>query len=178
MHFDEIDKLHLTDQRDEARHDLRRARASLRRIASNETALTAEELRYASIVGPPADAAVPVQLIAQCALAVTAGNEVDTAEAEMSSEDHRVEPCPTVDLEIEGRIEHIDAGIAPLVQAINRMPGVRTRFSCEGHPRSNFERRAWVAMDYHGITLEVLVEPGQINALAELLSTRTSGSPR
>jgi hypothetical protein len=166
--FDEIDRLHLIDERDEARRDLRHARVALRRIASNDHALTAEEQRYAAIVGLSGETTDPAQLIARCAIAVTAGNEDDT-DAEASSEDHRVEPCPTVELELNGRVERIDAGIAPLVQAMNRLPGVRTRFSCEGHPRSNFERWAWVAFDYRGLRLEIVVEPHQAAALTELV---------
>lgn len=49
----------------------------------------------------------------------------------------------------------IDRGIAPLVQVLNRIPGVRTYASCEGHPSSPTNRRAYVTLSYRGTSEEV-----------------------
>jgi hypothetical protein len=175
--FDEIDRVNLTDERDQARRDLRHLRTALRRIASGPHALTAEERKYSSIAVLSNDALDPAKVIALCALAIT-DDYADDGEEVAGSEDHRVEPCPTIELELDGRVERIDASIAPLVQALNRLGGLRTLFSCEGHPSSNFERRASVALEYGGVRIEILVEPNKISALSELVSALPTQSKR
>ena len=39
----------------------------------------------------------------------------------------------------------VDAGIAPLVIALNELPGCRTFYSCSGHPDSEGDTRAYVS---------------------------------
>lgn len=51
----------------------------------------------------------------------------------------------------------VDRGIAPLVEAFNRVPGVRTFASCEGHPHSDIEKRGYVML---------YIEPEGITSLA------------
>ncbi len=40
----------------------------------------------------------------------------------------------------------VDAGIAPLIRALNRIEGLRTMASCQGHRRSMYECRAHVML--------------------------------
>lgn len=48
----------------------------------------------------------------------------------------------------------VDRLIAPLVIAFNAIPKVRTAFSCQGHPHSEFNKRAYVGLDYVGMDEE------------------------
>ena len=42
-------------------------------------------------------------------------------------------------------IQGVDRGIAPLVEALSRIPGVQTIASCQGRPHSLYETRAHVS---------------------------------
>lgn len=166
--FDDIERMRLADERDEAQRDLQVAQAALRRIATGADTLTNDEQRCASTLGLPGDTTDPALVIARCALAITGGED---GPEEPVHGPHRVEPCPTVPLELDGKVVSIDAGIAPLVLAMNKLPGVRTLWSCEGHPYSALERRPYVVFEYGGHRLEILVEADQLGSFSDLVST-------
>ncbi len=64
---------------------------------------------------------------------------------------------------------NIDMGIAPLVRALNILPGVTTYASCQGHPHSPYETRAYVSFTWRGIDMELLVHPDVVDQLAKTL---------
>jgi hypothetical protein len=88
---------------------------------------------------------------------------------------HRVEPCPTVELHFDGQVEHVDAGIATLVDALNRLPGIRTVGSCEGHPWSPCDTRAYVGIAYYGVDIEIRLWPDLVPTLVERLTQHKDG---
>jgi hypothetical protein len=51
----------------------------------------------------------------------------------------------------------VDRGIAPLVDVLNALPGVRTYGSCQGYPRAVLEHPAYVlCADLHGRLSDLL----------------------
>jgi hypothetical protein len=166
--FDDMDRLHLIDERDEARADNRLLRAALRRIGAGAGALTVEERLYASRLASSGETHDAARVIARFALAVN-GEATEDAD-----EDHLIEPCPTVALELNGHIEQIDAGIAPLVEVLNRVRGARTAWSCEGHPRS-VDPRAWVSLEYEGVGFDIYVERDRLADLTQLVERIAAG---
>jgi hypothetical protein len=64
----------------------------------------------------------------------------------------------------------IDAGIAPLVEALNGVPGIVTTVSCEGHPESPHDKRAYVGFTIAGCSVELRVWPEDIGRVAEAVA--------
>jgi hypothetical protein len=124
--FDKMDRQHLMDERDEGRDANRLLRDAPRRIAQGARVLTFEEQLHASLVAASDQETDPARVIARCGLRINDGNADEDHE-----DDHLVVPCPTVALELSGRVVQIDVGIAPLVEALNGVPGLTTIWSCE-----------------------------------------------
>lgn len=67
-----------------------------------------------------------------------------------------------VEIRVGGETVLVDRDIAPLVEALNRLPGVCTLASCQGHASSEFDKRAYVMFDWQGATLWLSVYPDQL----------------
>lgn len=91
-----------------------------------------------------------------------------------SPSDHLVEPCPTVPVQIGEGTRDIDAGVAPLVERLNRVPGIRTVSSCEGHPLSPHDQRAYVAFMLGGVDVELRVGVWDVPRLVRELDLRNA----
>lgn len=85
----------------------------------------------------------------------------------MSVDDSVIHAWTAIEMSIGGELLCIDAGIAPLVEALNQLPGVRTLASCEGHPHSQYDRRAYVMFEWQGATLWLSVFPDEIAQAAD-----------
>jgi hypothetical protein len=165
FHDFDVDRQHLTDERDEACAEVEQLRAVLRRIASGVGALTVAEQRLVADAVASGEEPNPARVLARYALA----DEYET---------HVTEPCPTVPVELAGRIVHLDAGVAPLVLALNRVPGVQTVWSCEGHPQSRIDPRAYVEVECEGVRFRIEVERERLAALTKLVERRGASSAR
>lgn len=95
---------------------------------------------------------------------------------QLTGDDDSVEHAwNTVAVEVRpGVVENIDKGIAPLVLALLRIPGVETFASCEGHPHSRVDARAYVMFAWRGLQLDVRLPPDQIELATSVLSTLAS----